>query len=293
MLYCVSYSAEEAMMLAMPFTLLFSFFLIVSNTVLIIREGAGLPNILAIGVGCALLVGLGVNIFLDILLSVGDSREIQQRETITSLFRTVFAYCEYLLIGIIICGLIAAKRRHKPVYDHVIILGCQVGKDGTPLPLLEGRIKRALAYASERKAVTGKETVFVCSGGKGSDEPVSEALCMKNYLLEKGISEEYIILEDKSVSTQENMRFSFEKIGAEDAMIVFSTSSYHVLRSGIIAAKEGISADGVGAKTKWYFWPNAFMREFIGLVANKKKSIILSLLFLSVFYASCKYIQFI
>lgn len=40
---------------------------------------------------------------------------------------------------------------------------------------------------------------------------------------------------------------------------------------GLFSAKAGMKADGIGAKTKWYFWPNAQMREFIGLLASEWK----------------------
>ena len=30
-------------------------------------------------------------------------------------------------------------------------------------------------------------------------------------------------------------------------------------------------AEGMGAKTKWYFWPNAAVREFIGLLKDHKR----------------------
>lgn len=46
------------------------------------------------------------------------------------------------------------------------------------------------------------------NGGKGKDEIISEAEAMKKYLIENGISEENIILEDKSKNTIQNMRFS-------------------------------------------------------------------------------------
>ena len=55
----------------------------------------------------------------------------------------------------------------------------------------------------------------------------------------------------------------------ENANILFSTTNYHIFRSGILSAKAGLRADGIGAKTKWYFWPNAQMREFIGLLASE------------------------
>jgi hypothetical protein len=38
----------------------------------------------------------------------------------------------------------------------------------------------------------------------------------------------------------------------------------------MFAREAGLKAAGMGAKTKWYFWPNAEVREFIGLVVNEK-----------------------
>ena len=77
----------------------------------------------------------------------------------------------------------------------------------------------------------------------------------------------------QSATTLQNMKFS-KKIAdeqKENANILFSTTNYHIFRSGMFAAKAGMKADGIGAKTKWYFWPNAQMREFIGLLASEWK----------------------
>ena len=52
--------------------------------------------------------------------------------------------------------------------------------------------------------------------------------------------------------------------------MAFSTSSYHVCRGGILAEEMGWNIDGMGSHTKWYFWPNAFLREFIGLLAESR-----------------------
>nr|MCR4838345.1 YdcF family protein [Eubacterium sp.] len=53
--------------------------------------------------------------------------------------------------------------------------------------------------------------------------------------------------------------------------IAFSTTNFHVYRAGILASDAGMNADGMGAKTKWYFWPNALIREFIGMLAREWK----------------------
>ena len=77
------------------------------------------------------------------------------------------------------------------------------------------------------------------------------------------------------------MRFSKEKIDKinKNAKIIFSTTNYHVFRSGVIANEQGIDCEGMGSKTKWYFYTNALIREFIAnLVQERKKHIILLLL---------------
>ncbi len=98
---------------------------------------------------------------------------------------------------------------------------------------------------------------------------------MARYLLERGVDEDCIIREDRSTSTLENMEFSKalieERVGEDalasgEAKVAFSTTNYHVFRSGIWARRVSLRAQGMGARTKWYFWPNAAVREFAGLL---------------------------
>ena len=67
---------------------------------------------------------------------------------------------------------------------------------------------------------------------------------------------------------------------------VFATSSYHVFRSGLWAKQAGLSAEGIGSRTKWWFWPNAFIRETAGLLQKRWKQELLFLLLLLVFFGS-------
>ena len=163
-----------------------------------------------------------------------------------------------------------------------MILGCGLRKDGTPTPLLRGRCDRALAFYKKQKEETGREFIFITSGGQGENEVNSESLAMKNYLLEKGVPEERIIEEDGSTDTFENMKNSKAKIEAlcgdvRNAKVAFATTNYHVFRSGLFARRVKMRAVGMGAKTKWYFWPNAAVREFVGLLTahRLKQAIIL------------------
>ena len=132
--------------------------------------------------------------------------------------------------------------------------------------------------------MTKKKIIYVPSGGKGIDEPISEAKAIKKYLFENGIKLSQIIIEDKSTNTIENMRFSKNKIdeNKNNAKISFATNNYHVFRSGVIAFEQGIDAEGIGSKTKWYFYSNALIREFIANLVQERKSHIILLLFINI-----------
>ncbi|MBQ3661391.1 MAG: YdcF family protein [Firmicutes bacterium] len=269
--------------ITLPVAFVLAVFVTATNIQLMRREGRNWRNLLGCFLGVLLCFGtifpdllyrmLYANPVIDVHNQAGVATHVEMLAE--SLAGTVTSYLECVLLGTVILGIAAAKR--TPVYDkdYMIILGCRMRDDGTPTPLLQGRVDRALAFAAEQKEKTGKDLVFVPSGGQGADEPLSEAACMKNYLLAKGVPEERILCEDRSTSTETNFRNSLELIrahsGQEDPQIAFATTNYHVLRSGMIASSLGAHAEGVGSRTKRYFWINAFVREFIASLAAEKK----------------------
>lgn len=214
------------------------------------------------------LAAAALFIFLFDYAVSGSQREVMLHDLNTNLFAAVYLYFECMLLGVIVADAIAAKHEPHKDKDCIIILGCALKPDGTPTPLLRGRLDRALAFAQAQTAQTGKAPVFIASGGQGPDEKCAESTAMKRYLMQRGVPAERIIEENHSTDTLENMRFSKEKILALDpaAKIAFSTTNYHVFRSGLYARRVKMRAVGMGAETKWYFWPNAAVREFAGLL---------------------------
>ena len=192
---------------------------------------------------------------------------------IQSVISLMIVYFDCIFFSACICSLMASFR--KPIYDRnfVIILGCGLKKDGTLLPLLKGRADKAIEFVKSQKENTGKRCVFVPSGGKGSDEIIAEGEAIRNYLVEQGIDGNDIIVENKSTTTLENMMFSKKLIDEKmpDAKVAFATTRYHLFRSGMYSNVAGLNAIGIGSKTKWYFWPNAFLREFVGVLRAKVK----------------------
>ena len=257
-------SARNYMMISAPFIAVFSFALCSSNLALIRREGLRIVNLLGIVLSFLLLAGEAFLFF--------DAREGILPTLGGNLFAAIYLYFECMLIGTMIADAIAARYEPEPNRDFLIVLGCGLKQNGTPSPLLQGRLDRALAFDRKQQAETGKTLTFITSGGQGADEPLAESAAMKQYLTEQGVSPDRIIEENRSASTYENMAFSKAIIDAikPDAKISFSTTNYHVFRSGLFARRVKMRATGVGAKTKWYFWPNAAVREFVGLLTKHR-----------------------
>lgn len=273
-LYTIAESQWTFLFLSFPFLTVFSLGLCVSNTALLKREGRSFVNTLGLLLAFCLMGGFFFLYRINMYMS-GSMYEVMAREAATNLLALVYFYVECMLLGVMAANIYAVRHEPAPDRDFLIVLGCAVRRDGTPTPLLRARLDRALAFREKQMALTGKDPVFVASGGQGADEVISESECMKRYLLSRGISEERILMEDQSASTFENMKFSREKILEADpegkGKTAFSTNGYHVFRSGILAGQAGLKAEGMGAGTRWYFWPNAAVREFIGILTEHRR----------------------
>lgn len=105
---------------------------------------------------------------------------------------------------------------------------------------------------------------------------------MADYAKQKGVSEEKIIIEDKSKNTYENLLFSSKLIDNENPNLALVTTSYHVFRALVFAKKLNIPCIGYGSKTKWYFTLNALIREYIGYLSISRKFHLLVVLFYTI-----------
>ena len=101
---------------------------------------------------------------------------------------------------------------------------------------------------------------------------------MQAYALSKGVSPDAILVENQSVTTEENLAKSLSLIYSQNPSaplpFLLVSNRYHVLRALILARKLGIDCDGRGAKTKLYFSINAFIREWIAYLVMKRKACI-------------------
>ena len=247
-----------------------------SNVSLIIHEGRRPINML----GIAASVVLGASYLYLMFGGAYGVREFGSAMRFMLLVAITFGVC--LLFSVMICASLAAHHKPRRAMDYLVILGCGIRPDGTPCPLLASRVDRAVSYAKELSIGEERTVFFVPSGGQGPDEPVSEAQSMRDYLVSvHDIDPERIVMEDRSTTTRENMRFSREVIerhagrDVSELSVGFSTTNYHVFRGYVCAHNAGMDVEGMGSRTKYYFWPNAFLREFIGLLVAKWRMMLL------------------
>ena len=273
-------------MLTLPCIIILAIYTIITNIILIKKEGFDPRKMLGIILGFFVILGLfgsqAIYYLITKLLLNTDKQFI--KFSLDICVNATLSYLYTIVIASLYCNIKAAK--HIPTYDKdfIIILGSKVRDDGTLTPLLKSRVDKAIEFAKKQYEVTKKKIVYVPSGGQGSDETIAEGDAIKNYLIKKGIKENQIIVENKSCSTIENMRFSKNKIEKvnKEAKISFATTNYHVFRSGVIASNEGLDCEGIGSKTKWYFYTNALIREFIANLVEEKTSHIILIFMINI-----------
>ena len=238
--------------------------LICNGVVMMRKEGRSLSNILSLLLG--VFVGVG-EIALLIWLVLNAFTQVHRTVSLLLIFvgLSVF-YVSVLILTFVIYMLFIQLVPHLFRFDYIIIHGCGLIDGERVSKLLANRVDKAIQLFKRSK----DRAFLLPSGGQGGDEKISEAQAMKNYLLERGIPEEQILMEDQSTTTEENLRYSRKIIDSREGRkrIALVTSNYHVYRCLLLARELKIRCAGVGAKVAWYYWPSAVIREFAAVFSQ-------------------------
>lgn len=160
-------------------------------------------------------------------------------------------------------GAMMAKYAEVPLeqVNCVMILGCQV-HGISPGGELENRLNTALPLIE-----ADTDIPVIVTGGQGRGEYITEAQCMKQWLMEHGVSESRIYTEEESTSTEENFSNSvpiMEQLGITDGVAVV-TNDFHQYRAELNARRSGISVGHYSAGTSALVFPNYIIRELAAL----------------------------
>ena len=198
-----------------------------------------------------------------VLMLAGCACLIRLPGWLRAVWRTLL--CAGLALMVVLLGMVVSDMNRTPPegLDYLIVLGARVEQDG-PSRALQHRIDAAAEYMAENP-----DAIAIASGGKGADESVSEAACIRDGLIAAGIAPERILLEEQSSTTAENMQFSEALISDETAAVGIVTNNYHVHRAIGLARKAGIrNPHGVAAEYTGFTLFHYMVREALGLVAD-------------------------
>lgn len=148
---------------------------------------------------------------------------------------------------------------------YAIVLGAAVREDGEASRIMRSRLRAAMTFMEKNP-----QAAVILSGGQGDDEPMTEARCMYDTLLEMGADPERLILEGESHTTRENLINSMAMIdsrGGTTTPITLITSEFHQRRAAFIADSLGIDSCPVSAHTdQWFYRVNYTLREVFAFV---------------------------
>lgn len=173
----------------------------------------------------------------------------------------IYAFVAYAVI--VTALMIIAAHIRPSAGATAVTLGIRATKDG-PSMLLKGRINATKAYLD-----SDKTAVAVLTGGKCKRDYVEEARCMYSELADMGVDGNRLYIEDKSLSTYENILFAKRIINEhnKEKNLAIITDSFHQLRARLITKKLGIKAfvGAVSSRTSFLYIPTYYVREWIAL----------------------------
>ena len=273
------YSSMPVMLtlwLGLLIILIVPFFLIFNGIVMIRKEGRHLSQLLSLVFGIAILIGELITFGGILRYAALDGKEPFIPQTFIAVFAALFSFTviygsvSFLIFMIYTLFLQIIPR--KKDFDFVIIHGAGLLDGNRVSKLLQDRLDKAIeVYRADPTPPR-----LIPSGGKGSDESISEAEAMTQYLVSRGIPEEDILPEDQSTTTLENLQFSKKILDSYEGRkyTALVSSNYHVYRALRYCREIGLKCTGIGSHVAWYFWPSALIREYIAIHMEKKHFIL-------------------
>lgn len=192
---------------------------------------------------------------------------------ITLFIKYISIYFTITFVIFCILSIIVNLNIGKKTYNAIIVLGGYLLNGNQLTRALTKRLNLAIKLYNNQK----EKPKIIVSGGKIREETISEAEVMEQYLVSKNIPIKDIIKENESKNTLENFKFSKKKLEELNINenIAFVSNNFHILRSKIYSLKCKIKANGIGAKTLWYYFIEAFINEYLALVLLFKSILII------------------
>ena len=175
------------------------------------------------------------------------------------LFSLIFALT--LIINTAFSGflLLKANSRQSGNADYVLVLGSKLENNEMTV-FMKNILDETITYMQENTS-----TIAVLCGGVTKGNTESEANVMRKYLINAGIPESRLILEDNSTDTIENIHNAKQYISSGKKKVVITTN-FNSYRAAEICRQEGMIVKTVGASTPIAYLPDRILHEKISLI---------------------------
>lgn len=199
-------------------------------------------------------------------------------QEVVRVFQFAMTYFVLAFINYLVVTLRLTLLEDEGQQDFMVVLGEQLSKDGKPSATLESRLDMAVDYIERQQFHFQTLPKIIVSGtSTGAESELSEARIMADYLVDRGVPPEMILLEDQARNTHENFIYAKGIMQANTKQLkttkaVFVTSSYHLYRSQLYANMEGLyQMSGVGAQATMIERLLNWVREYVAIIFMHRK----------------------
>lgn len=180
----------------------------------------------------------------DRLMKWCISTAFKMKRKVFSIVLFAFVIC-IVADALEICRYSALDEKRK--CDVAVILGAGVSDDGVS-PVYAARIDHGIRLLRDEYA-----DYIMLTGATGEGNSMSDAAVAKEYAIEMGVSEDEIILEDKSRITQENLKNAKEIMLSRGlASCIIVSDPLHMKRAMTMAHDFGMNAYSSPTTTSRY-----------------------------------------
>jgi len=156
-------------------------------------------------------------------------------------------------IGVLVFGVLASRiysfgnTRSEASADAAIVLGAAVWSTGVS-PVFRERINHGIDLYR-----TGKVRKLIFTGGQGNPGEPTESSAARDYALQSGVPAQDILIEEKSHTTYENIRYAKQVADAHNIKRVLIVSDpLHMKRAVLMAQDVGLIAEPSPTPTTRY-----------------------------------------
>ncbi|HJU67872.1 MAG TPA: YdcF family protein [Gemmatimonadaceae bacterium] len=145
------------------------------------------------------------------------------------------AFVPALWTALVAAVILYGRRDEARDAGTIVVLGA-AQYVGRPSPVLRARLDHAVNLWER-----GLADRLVLTGGTGMGDTTSEAAVGRRYVLQRGVPDSVILLENKGMTTSQSLRGVASLLaGHDDKRVILVSDPFHMLRLSILARQMGL-----------------------------------------------------